>query len=78
MTTHALRVLTSLLALMSSAASDLKVEVGPSGDAAIASYQLEVHTRHADGKTTVEHAFETDVWLKRKDAWRVSAVHYSR
>jgi ketosteroid isomerase-like protein len=57
--------------------SDLKIEAGPSGDTAVASYQLEVRTRHADGKTSVEHSFETDVWFKKKDAWRVGAVHYS-
>jgi ketosteroid isomerase-like protein len=63
--------------LESAKISDLKVKVGPSGSAAIASYQLEVRTHHADGKTTTEHAFETDVWFKRKGAWRVTAVHYS-
>jgi ketosteroid isomerase-like protein len=57
--------------------SDLEIEVGPLGATAVASYQLEVRTHHADGKTTVEHAFETDVWFKRKGAWRVQAVHYS-
>ena len=39
--------------------------------------QGDVSTRHAKGKTTVEHAFETDVWFKRKGEWRVNAVHYS-
>jgi ketosteroid isomerase-like protein len=63
--------------LESAKISDLKIQVSPSGDTAIASYQLEVRTHHADGKTSVENAFETDVWFKRKDAWRVSAVHYS-
>jgi ketosteroid isomerase-like protein len=57
--------------------SDLKVEVGPSGDTAVASYQLDVSTKHADGKVTVEHAFEMDVWFKQKSGWRVNAVHYS-
>jgi ketosteroid isomerase-like protein len=57
--------------------SDLKIQVEPSGDTAIASYQLEVRTKHPDGKTTAEHAFETDVWSKLKGEWRVSVVHYS-
>src|SRR5882762_6366749 len=41
--------------------SDTEIRVGPSGDTAVASYQLEVRQRHTDGKTTVEHAFETDI-----------------
>ena len=57
--------------------SDLKLEVDPSGDTAVASYQLDVSTKHADGKVTVEHAFEMDVWFKQKGGWRVNAVHYS-
>ena len=63
--------------LESARISDLKVRVDSSGNTAIASYQLAVRTRHADGKTTLEHAFETDVWFKQNGAWRVSAVHYS-
>lgn len=57
--------------------ADLKVRVGPSGDAVVASYQLEVRTRHPDGKSTSEHAFETDIWLKNAGEWRICAVHYS-
>jgi ketosteroid isomerase-like protein len=63
--------------LESAKISDLKIEIGPGGTTAVASYQLDVSTRHAAGKTTVEHAFETDVWFKRKGEWRVNAVHYS-
>jgi ketosteroid isomerase-like protein len=57
--------------------SDLKIQVDPSGDTAIASYQLDVSTKHADGKVTVEHAFEMDAWFKGKSGWHVSAVQYS-
>ncbi len=57
--------------------SDLKVVVDPSADTAVASYQLAVSTKHADGKVTVEQAFEMDVWFKQKSGWRVSAVQYS-
>ena len=62
----------------SATASDLKIEVAPAGDTAVASYQLEVRTHHPDGKTTTEHAFETDVWFKQKAEWRVYVVHYSK
>jgi ketosteroid isomerase-like protein len=57
--------------------SDIKIRVGPSGDTAVASYQIDVRTRHGDGKVTEEHAFETDVWSKRGSEWRISVVHYS-
>jgi ketosteroid isomerase-like protein len=57
--------------------SDLKIAVDPSSDTAVASYQLAVSTKHADGKVTVEHAFEMDVWFKQKSGWHVSAVQYS-
>jgi ketosteroid isomerase-like protein len=68
---------TKIEPLESARVSDLKVRVDSSGNTAIASYQLAVRTRHADGKSTLEHAFETDVWFKQNGAWRVSAVHYS-
>lgn len=57
--------------------SDMVVRVMPSGDTAIASYQIDVRTKHADGKMTDEHSFETDVWVKRNGAWKLGHVHYS-
>ncbi len=58
--------------------ADLVVRVAPSGDTAVASYQLEVRTRHPAGKPTDdERFFETDVWQKRGAAWKVVHVHYS-
>ena len=63
--------------LESATLSDLVVRVAPAGDAAVASYQLAVRTRLADGTATDERFFETDVWLKRGAEWRVAHVHYS-
>jgi uncharacterized protein (TIGR02246 family) len=57
--------------------SDMVIRVMPSGDVAIASYQIEVHTGHPNGKVTDEHAFETDVWVNRGGAWKIAHVHYS-
>jgi ketosteroid isomerase-like protein len=57
--------------------SDLVVRVSPAGDSAIASYQIDVRNRHADGRTTDEHAFETDVWLRRGGAWKIAHAHYA-
>ena len=57
--------------------SDLLVRVSPAGDSAIASYQIDVRNRHVDGRTTDEHAFETDVWLRRGGAWKIAHAHYA-
>jgi len=58
--------------------ADLVIHGAPSGDTVVASYQLEVRTRHPAGKATDdERYFETDVWQKRAGAWKVVHVHYS-
>lgn len=59
------------------ALSDMKVQVGPSGDTAIATYALDVVTRGTDGKRTKERALETDVWFKRGGKWKLAHVHYN-
>ena len=57
--------------------SDLQIQVGPSGDAAIATYLLTV-TPRVDGKpgTKVERNQETDVLFKRNGTWKVYHVNY--
>jgi len=57
--------------------SNLFVRVSPAGDEATASYSVEVVTHLANGKSTTEHFFETDIWLKRNNRWQVAYVHYS-
>jgi ketosteroid isomerase-like protein len=57
--------------------SDMHVRVLPGDSVAIASFQIEVGNKHADGKTTSEKAFETDVWVKHKDGWKVVHAHYA-
>jgi len=57
--------------------SDIKVRLTPAGDAAIATYLLEVQTRFPDGKVTMDHAHETDVWVRIENQWRVAHVHYT-
>jgi ketosteroid isomerase-like protein len=57
--------------------TDLVVRVSPAGDSAVASYQIHVRNGHADGRTTDEDAFETDVWLKRAGKWKISHAHYA-
>jgi ketosteroid isomerase-like protein len=59
------------------AISDLKVQVSPGGDVAIATYALEVLTRQLGGKKIKEQAWETDVWFKRDGKWKLVHVHYN-
>ncbi len=59
------------------ALSDMRVQLSPAGDAAIATYALDVLTRQADGKKTKEKALETDVWFKRDGKWKLVHVHYN-
>ena len=57
--------------------SDMVIRVEPSGQTVIASYQIEVRTRHPGGKITDEQAFETDIWVNRNGTWKIAHVHYS-
>jgi ketosteroid isomerase-like protein len=56
--------------------SDLRVQVGPSGDTAVASYKVDVVTRTVEGKRNAESAMETDVWFKRNGRWQIVHLHY--
>ena len=57
--------------------SDLVVQMAPSGDAAVASYQLRVVTQQVDGKVTTDVAHETDVLFRRGGQWKVVHLHWS-
>jgi ketosteroid isomerase-like protein len=57
--------------------SDMKVQVSPSGESAVATYVVDVVTRQTDGKKTKERAFETDVWFKRDGKWKIAHLHYN-
>jgi len=57
--------------------NDMHIQVGPSGDSAVASYILHVRTRLKDGKTTEEDSQESDVLFKRNGQWKIVFVHYS-
>jgi ketosteroid isomerase-like protein len=56
---------------------DLRVQVGPSGDSAVATYVLRVTTRSAKGEVSTEDNQETDVLFKRGGAWRIVHVNYA-
>lgn len=57
--------------------SDMHVQVGPSGDSAVASYIIHVQTKLKDGKVTDEDNQESDVLFKRNGQWKVVFLHYS-
>jgi ketosteroid isomerase-like protein len=57
--------------------SDVHVQVGPSGDAAVVSYLLHVKSRTVKGEITEEDNQESDVLFKRDGVWKVEFLHYS-
>jgi ketosteroid isomerase-like protein len=57
--------------------SDMHIQVGPSGDTAVASYMLHVRTHLKDGKITDEDNQESDVLFKRNGEWKIVFLHYS-
>jgi len=57
--------------------SDLVIQLGPSGDAAVASYQLTVTTRQPDGKASTDVMQESDTLFKRLNGWKIVHLHYS-
>jgi ketosteroid isomerase-like protein len=57
--------------------SDMRVQVSPGGDAAVASYLAAVTTRFP-GKGDVKTSYsETDVWFRRNGDWKIVEIHYS-
>lgn len=56
---------------------DLRVQLSPSGDAAIATYLLRVTFRSAKGTVSTEDNQETDVLFKRNGAWTIVHVNYA-
>jgi ketosteroid isomerase-like protein len=57
--------------------SDMHVQIGPSGDTAVASYLIHVRTKVKEGKITDEDNQESDVLFKRSGQWKVVFLHYS-
>jgi ketosteroid isomerase-like protein len=57
--------------------SDIRVQMSPGGDAAIATYQVDVETEYPGNTASSQKAHETDVWFKTADGWRIAHVHYT-
>lgn len=56
---------------------DLRVQVSPAADAAVATYVLRVTTRAASGEVSTDDNQETDVLFKRGGAWTIVHVNYA-
>lgn len=56
---------------------DLRIQLSPSGDAAVATYLLRVTTKPAKGDVTTEDNQETDVLFKRNGQWTIVHVNYA-
>jgi len=56
---------------------DLRVQMSPSADAAVATYILRVTFRSAKGEVSTEDNQETDVLFKRNNAWTIVHVNYA-
>jgi ketosteroid isomerase-like protein len=55
----------------------MHVQIGPGGDAAVASYLAHVKTRSEKGRVSDETFHETDVWFKHDGSWKIVHLHYS-
>lgn len=56
---------------------DLRVQIGPSSDTAVATYILRVTFRSAKGEVSTDDNQETDVLFKRNGAWAIVHVNYA-
>jgi ketosteroid isomerase-like protein len=63
--------------IQSNEISDMHVQIGPGGDAAVASYLAHVKTRSEKGRVSDETFHETDVWFKHDGSWKIVHLHYS-
>lgn len=56
--------------------SDVQTRVLAGGNVVAVSYLADTATRSPDGEVTVDRAFETDVWEKRADGWKIALLHF--
>jgi ketosteroid isomerase-like protein len=57
--------------------SDMRIQVMPGGEVAIATYFIDGSSYTPDGESTALYAFETDVWQKIDGEWKVVSLHYT-
>ncbi len=59
------------------AISDVRIQVMPGDDVAIASYFVDYRLRDPNGDISTAKAFESDVWSKIDGKWQIVNLHYS-
>lgn len=64
-------------AVVKSDQSDLRIQVMPGGEVAIASYFVDYALRGRDGNVSASKGFETEVWQKIDGEWKIVNLHYS-
>jgi len=57
--------------------SDVRVQVMPGDEVAVASYFVDYVSRSPDGEMAVARAFESDVWQKIDGEWKIVNLHFS-
>lgn len=57
--------------------SDIRIQMSPGRDVAIATYKVEIQTEYPGNRVSSQQAHETDVWFKTDAGWRISHVHYT-
>ena len=57
--------------------SDLSVKVLPGGDVAVSSYFVDFRMRTPDGEVSASRGFESEVWQKVDDGWKIVSLHYT-
>ena len=57
--------------------SDVKVQVMPGDEVAVASYFVDYASRSPEGEMTVATGFESEVWQKIEGEWKIVNLHYS-
>ena len=57
--------------------SDIQVQVMPGGEVAVATYFVDYRLRTPDGELSESKAFESEVWRKIDDEWKIVNLHYS-
>ena len=57
--------------------SDIRIQVMPGGDIAVASYFVDYRLRTPDGEVSASKAFESEVWRKIDGDWKIVNLHYS-
>ena len=57
--------------------SDIRIQVMPGGEVAVATYFVDYRLREPDGNVSTSKAFESEVWQKIDGEWKIVNLHYS-